>query len=450
MNYNPDDDTLFNADYYQHLLGLLTLNLRALITELTTLADKFVDHAPEIVALIEERIRKCLPQYKLYSVYLLDSICKNIGSPYNVIFGLKLYQTFTQTYLVVTDTPTRQNLINLFKTWTKAKSSLGLDLFPAATIDKIEQFIIKATSLSAPSGVAAPVMAAELPRNTNISLDLLLREGNYLLQYIIALDEGLDKVEPFLQKLDLQSQQQLRLNRLLRHNLVMAINTISEAVLTDPKLEAVNFPAYQAQLQGIRKQIDGQSFEQQSFMKAVVEPAVARERDQKEELDHLQRIQLNEKNRPVPVLVEIRLQAEPHIDLDTILDDILDGGLSSVVRAWGKPIEEISTPPVELESPKAEKVTEEPPEPLVKSQDPESLASSLGFNFSVNFQGSFLGSPKNEVVTEIKEDDDMDDSYDPEHSVVVSPHRPVAVGKSSLKRENDPMERPVKRVRFEV
>lgn len=450
MNYNPEDDSLFSADYYQHLLALLTLNLRALITELTTLADKFVDHAPEIVALIEERIRKCLPQYKLYSFYLLDSICKNIGNPYNVIFGLKLYQIFTQTYLVVTDTPTRQNLINLFKTWTKAKSSLGLDLFPAATIDKMEQFIIKATSINGPNGGPPPVMGAEVPRNVNISLDLLLREGNYLLQYIIALDEGLEKAEPILQKLDLQSQQQVRLHRLLRHNLVMAINTISEAVLSDPKLEAVNFPSYQAQLQDIRKQIDGQSFQQQTFMKTVVEPAMARERDQKDDLDRLQNIQLNEKNRPVPVQVEINLKAEPRLDLETILDGVMEGALSSVIRAWGKPIHEISTPPVELESPITEKFTAGVPEQQDNQPDSESLASSLGFNFSMNFQGSFLGSPKNEVVSEVKDDNDMDDSYDPEHSVVVSPRRPVAAGKSSLKRGNETEERPVKRVRFDV
>ena len=72
----------FSPEYFQHLLSALTLNSRALIVELTSLAEKFVDNAQEIVQLIDERITKILPKYKLCSFYLMDSIIKNIGNPY--------------------------------------------------------------------------------------------------------------------------------------------------------------------------------------------------------------------------------------------------------------------------------------------------------------------------------------------------------------------------------
>lgn len=80
-------DEPFSSEYFQHLLTSLTLNSRALITELTTLAERHIDKANIIVSLIEERILKILPKYKLYSFYLMDSIVKNIGNPYNLLFA---------------------------------------------------------------------------------------------------------------------------------------------------------------------------------------------------------------------------------------------------------------------------------------------------------------------------------------------------------------------------
>ncbi|KAM9923578.1 hypothetical protein OXX59_005087, partial [Metschnikowia pulcherrima] len=97
----------FSAEYFQHLLASLTLNSRALIVELTSLAERFVDNAQEIVELIEERMMRILPKYKLYTFYLMDSIVKNIGSPYNLMFATNLYKLFTETYSIIDDTPTR-------------------------------------------------------------------------------------------------------------------------------------------------------------------------------------------------------------------------------------------------------------------------------------------------------------------------------------------------------
>jgi pre-mRNA cleavage complex 2 protein Pcf11 len=77
---------------------------------------------------------------------LLDSISKNVGSPYTLLFGTNLFQTYTQAYLLVDD-PTRTKFINLFKTWKLTKSSSGLPIFPQEPIDKIERFLIKASTV---------------------------------------------------------------------------------------------------------------------------------------------------------------------------------------------------------------------------------------------------------------------------------------------------------------
>lgn len=158
----------FDEDYYNHLLNLLTINSRAIITELTSIAETHLDELSTIVKLIVGRIRRCLPLYKLFLFYLIDSIVKNVGSPYNVLFSSELYALFTETYTIVNDS-VRQNLIDLFKTWVNARTQLDSELFPARVIGSIEKFIIKATTIP-------------------VSTDSLLREANYLLQYVIKID----------------------------------------------------------------------------------------------------------------------------------------------------------------------------------------------------------------------------------------------------------------------
>jgi pre-mRNA cleavage complex 2 protein Pcf11 len=57
-----------------------------------------------------------------------------------------LYHTFREAYLLVDD-GTRKKFIDLFKTWKTAKTSSGLPLFPEEPVNKIEQFLIKASNL---------------------------------------------------------------------------------------------------------------------------------------------------------------------------------------------------------------------------------------------------------------------------------------------------------------
>lgn len=139
-----DEGRRVGDDFYQSLLDL-TENSRPIITSLTEIANENIIYADKITKSLEQRIKNCLPNYKLFALYLMDSICKNIGNPYNVLFGLKLYSIFTQVYSTVSDA-IRTKLINLFKTWKAGTTLTGLPLFPQDQIDKIEQFLIKATA----------------------------------------------------------------------------------------------------------------------------------------------------------------------------------------------------------------------------------------------------------------------------------------------------------------
>lgn len=437
-----EEDT-FNAEYFLHLLDLLTLNLRALITELTALADKFPGDAATIVSLVEQRITKIFPQYKLFAFYLMDSIVKNIGNPYNVLFATNLYRNFTETYLVVIDTLTRQNLINLFKTWLEAKTASGADLFPSDTLLKLEQFIIRATSLHSESSPP--------PR---VNKDSVLREANYLLQYVIALDEALDE---FVEKSS-SSAVSLKLSqfRKIRNGLIFDINVISEEVMmaTREDFEALKHSAAEKLMQ-IRKALDDQTFQQQALMSS-----------------HPQHID------PVQLTIDVKPKS---IKVEEILGDSAE--FNAFVSAWGLPV--IRESAVVSSKPKETKVAT--PERKVDVPAPvaePSLASGLGFDLpGFSFQESTLmGSPKNEITHSAiyQTEDEDEDGYDPEsnfigveqhdelwiHQVTASPgsdtnqvsegaavppnSRTAVTGKSNLKRSGTGEERVVKRVRFDV
>jgi len=414
-----DIDEPFNPDYYQHLLSSLTLNSRTLITELTTIAEKSTDQASEIVDIIEERIKKCLPQYKLFTVYLLDSICKNIGNPYNLLFGSRLYKIFTETYLVVTDTPTRQNLINLFKTWSNGRTNSGLELFPAKVIQKIEQFIIRATSISQTNQPSLPL---------KLTPDMLLREGNCLLQYIIVLNGELEKFPQTNEKV----KEFLDANNRIRNNVISVINNVSDSILSNSKQEFENnVTSYHTDLQGARKVMDDQSFQQKQFLGLNTF---------KEDTSQ----------------IKIEIDLTPNLKFFHFNTPIFeDPDLLEYVNDWGKPIvERISQiPKPEVARPVKAPFNNLQEEPKSSSSTPEPLTNSLGLNLgSVNFMDSFLGSPKNEIskspINEINEN--PVDSYDPEHSIVDEDWIHPPTSHPNLKRKNSIDKPVIKKVRFDI
>ncbi|QLQ81937.1 hypothetical protein HG537_0G01910 [Torulaspora globosa] len=130
------------------ILEELTFNSRPIITTLTKIAEENIPYAQHFADALEARIDRCPPKQKLYALYALDSICKNAGSPYTIYFSRNLFNLYKKTYLLV-DNATRTKMIHLFKTWMDSGDSLAGAplLFERSALEKIEQFLIKASAL---------------------------------------------------------------------------------------------------------------------------------------------------------------------------------------------------------------------------------------------------------------------------------------------------------------
>lgn len=85
------------------------------------------------------------PQRKLPAIYLLDSIVKNVGTPYTLFFGKNLYQTFMDVYASV-DQRTRHKLEEMLQTWKEPVpgSIDSTPVFPPDVIRPIENALLKA------------------------------------------------------------------------------------------------------------------------------------------------------------------------------------------------------------------------------------------------------------------------------------------------------------------
>lgn len=85
-----------------------------------------------------------MPPRKLPALYVLDSIVKNVGTPYTVYLGRNLYQTFMDAYTLV-DGNTRRNMEGMLKTWKEPVPG-AMDttpVFPAEVVRPIETALIK-------------------------------------------------------------------------------------------------------------------------------------------------------------------------------------------------------------------------------------------------------------------------------------------------------------------
>jgi pre-mRNA cleavage complex 2 protein Pcf11 len=82
-------------------------------------------------------------------MYLLDSICKNLGSPYPQLFQRNIYRTFMDAYTLV-EPPVRRKLEELMSTW-KEPPSTGIypnPVFPQDVTRKIENALLKAKTVA--------------------------------------------------------------------------------------------------------------------------------------------------------------------------------------------------------------------------------------------------------------------------------------------------------------
>lgn len=81
-------------------------------------------------------------------MYLLDSISKNVGSPFTPIFGRNLYKTFMGCYTAV-DNNTRRSLEALFSTWKLpvAGSNSSFPVYPPEDTRKIDAALLQIRAL---------------------------------------------------------------------------------------------------------------------------------------------------------------------------------------------------------------------------------------------------------------------------------------------------------------
>ncbi|KAH9397336.1 mRNA 3' end processing factor [Tyrophagus putrescentiae] len=118
---NDHDDPDDPVAGFRHELDLLLINSKPMITMLTMLADDYKDsYAAEIADCIEERLFAVQSvEVKLPTLYLIDSICKNLGesSAYVALFQRKLVRIFTHTFERAKDDKTRLLLHKLRTTW---------------------------------------------------------------------------------------------------------------------------------------------------------------------------------------------------------------------------------------------------------------------------------------------------------------------------------------------
>ena len=85
------------------------------------------------------------PDRKLPALYVLDSVVKNVGTPYTLFLGHNLYVTFMNAYSLV-NTIVRRKLDEMLKTWKEPVPG-SMDprpVFSAEIIRPIENALIKA------------------------------------------------------------------------------------------------------------------------------------------------------------------------------------------------------------------------------------------------------------------------------------------------------------------
>ena len=135
------------ASSYAAELEELTFNSKPIINSLTMIAEELLPHASVLVKVIEDKIRSAPPDQKLPTVYLMDSIVKNIGGAYKKQFALSVPELLGATYDVATP-KVMTSLKNLAKTWDA--------VFPADVMQRVNARIGGGAAASGAASAAPP------------------------------------------------------------------------------------------------------------------------------------------------------------------------------------------------------------------------------------------------------------------------------------------------------
>ncbi|RWA11551.1 hypothetical protein EKO27_g3537 [Xylaria grammica] len=141
-------------DFREALEDIQTIG-RPEISNLTIIARENIEHALAISGALVDHVKRvgykeffarklAAPHKKLPPLYVLDSIAKNVGTPYTLFFSRKLYQTYMDAYAMV-DMATRRKLEEMLKTWKEPVPG-SIDtrpVFPPEVVRPIENALIK-------------------------------------------------------------------------------------------------------------------------------------------------------------------------------------------------------------------------------------------------------------------------------------------------------------------